>query len=300
MANFFEALFKFLSEFTWPKLRAVFIVIMLLLGLFSLYEWYTASFRFSRLQKAADLLMRLEELHQKSTNGSPELDRARTILTAQSLKAIEEKPLSLQFVPSNLRVSTKVLWRFLAGAAVWLALGLVQLARREPIKERLSMLFGLTIIGGGSGLVGLIVPPIWWPWFHLFLFPLVLLILIGSLTAIVTAFRTAKKKAIAVNCSNNLTQVALAAQTWALDHNGLLPASISLAQTELANENLTRCPADKTRKYQLLAANSAVTGPDLLYASCPIHKHTVRLDGTVEPDIRDAGPKKDRHNDSAA
>ena len=78
----------------------------------SIYEIYTSAFRFSRLQKAADLLSKIEELDSRGTNASPELLRARKALVAQSVEAIDSKPITLQFVPSTLKFSMDGVWKF--------------------------------------------------------------------------------------------------------------------------------------------------------------------------------------------
>src|SRR5689334_20686099 len=116
MSDFFEALFKFFSEFTWRKLAGVFLVLIVCFGGFSLYERYTSSFKLSRLQKATELLLRIQEAQANApTNAPPELDRARNALLAQALKAIEETPMTFEVLPSKLSFSVDTPLKFFAG-----------------------------------------------------------------------------------------------------------------------------------------------------------------------------------------
>jgi hypothetical protein len=129
MADFLKELLKFLSEFTWRKLLLLVCIAAVGLGGFSLWERYTSSFRLGRLQKAADLMVRLQELQAHGTNSTPELERAKATLVTQAVQAIEEKPLTLDILPSTLKLSVDSLWRFLAGSALWFLTSLVFIPR---------------------------------------------------------------------------------------------------------------------------------------------------------------------------
>ena len=160
----------------------------------SIYEIYTSAFRFSRLQKAADLLSKIEELDSHGTNASPELLRARKALVAQAVEAIDTKPITLQFVPSTLKFSMDGAWKFCAGAAFWGALALFQIGGITDPKKR-QALIGTLMVSGITGLVGMFVPSVWWPWFHIFVFPWIfLLCLVVVLLPIGYFFRSARPK----------------------------------------------------------------------------------------------------------
>jgi len=131
MAGFFEALFKFFTEFTWRK-----VLVVAVFGVAVL----------SRLQRAADLLARVQEIEQRATNSSPELDRARSALLLQMAQAVEQQPMSLEFVPSKLTFSIDSLWKFCAGGALWWAFALFQLKKRKTQEEK-NLPLGLLVIG---------------------------------------------------------------------------------------------------------------------------------------------------------
>ena len=76
MTNLFTELLKFFSEFTWKKLFSILVMLLIAFAIVSVYEIYTSAFRFSRLQKAAELLAKIEELDSHGTNASPDLLRA--------------------------------------------------------------------------------------------------------------------------------------------------------------------------------------------------------------------------------
>jgi hypothetical protein len=156
MTNLFTELLKFFSEFTWKKLFSIFVVLIIAFMIVSIYEIYTSAFRFSRLQKAADLLSKIEELDSRGTNASPELLRARKALVAQSVEAIDSKPITLQFVPSTLKFSMDGVWKFLAGAAFWCGIALTQIGGIRDEKKRSTML-GMILVGVITGFIGMFV-----------------------------------------------------------------------------------------------------------------------------------------------
>jgi len=176
MDKIIEAFFSAFSEFTWRRFLALVIVVALLFLGFSFYERYTSSFRLSRLQKSAELLIKVHEMEQAMTNGSPELQRASRALVEQSIHAVEIAPISLDVLPTTLRFSTDYLWKFLAGCAAWIAFAASRVPRilRGDKVSRTSAL-GLLFFAVLVGLAGLAIPAIWWPWFHLVIYPLSIL-----------------------------------------------------------------------------------------------------------------------------
>src|SRR6516162_6374800 len=99
MKDLYDILIKNLfAEFTWQKLRILLAVGMVGIVGFFVYERYTSSFQFSRLQKATELLVKLQEIQIRSTNSAPEIEAARKELVAQVAQAINQKPISLDFI----------------------------------------------------------------------------------------------------------------------------------------------------------------------------------------------------------
>lgn len=197
MTNLFTELLKFFSEFTWKKLMSIVVMLAIAFCIVSIYETYTSTFRFNRLQKAADLLSKIEEIDSHGTNTSPELLRARKALVAQAVEAIDTKPITWQFIPSTLKFSMNVVWKFLAGAAFWCSLALTQIGGIGDAKKRSPML-GMILVGIITGFIGIFVPSVWWPWFHIFVLPWVFLIFILILAlpfGYLARKRSANKKA---------------------------------------------------------------------------------------------------------
>jgi|ERR1051325_5506835 hypothetical protein len=197
MTNLFTELLKFFSEFTWKKCFSILVMLLIGFALVSIYELYTSTFRFSRLQKAADLLSKIEEIDSRGTNASQELLRARNALVTQAVEAIDTKPITLKFIPSTLQFSMDSGWKFLAGASFWWAIALTQIRGITDAKKR-SGIFGMTFVGFITGFAGIFIPSVWWPWFHIFILPWVFLICLVVLVLPIGYFaskRAANKKA---------------------------------------------------------------------------------------------------------
>lgn len=282
MKDIIEVFLKFFfAELTWRKLLAAFI--LLALG-FGCYERYTASFRLGRLQQATELLARLQEVQARSTNSTPDLERARTALMVQAVQAIEEKPVSLDFIPSTLTFSIDGMWKFIAGGVLWFAVGLFQLSKIKT-KQGRNTLLSLLIVAAASGFVAIQVPAIWWPWFHILIYPWLFIAAVASafvpIAIIAPALGAAQRRAQAINCTNNLKQVGLGARLWAMEHGDVLPPDLASMKSELGNDKITCCPADTTATYKILSPGASLTDPAVVYARCTIHNHVVLADGSA-------------------
>jgi len=84
MNNLLAELIKFFSEFTWRKFIGVAFMTMVIVILFSVYEFYTSSFRFSRLQNSAELITKLEEMESKALSQNEDLKQARRTVITQA------------------------------------------------------------------------------------------------------------------------------------------------------------------------------------------------------------------------
>jgi competence protein ComGC len=283
MADFFAELLKIFSEPTWRKIAMVLSLVLASLVALLVYERYTASFRLSRLQKETELLTRLQEIQNRGTNRSPDLDRAQMALVVQTVQAIEEKPFALEFVPTRLTFSMDSLWKFFAGGTIWWVYGLFQLSKIKT-KEGKKEFYGTLSIALIMGFFAMFVPPIWWPWFHIFIYPWLLMVavIVVLLPLAIPAFGRAKKKAQSINCSNNLKQVGLAALQWSLDHEDVFPSDLSSMKKELGTDKITCCPADNAVPYQILSPGVAGNDSSVVYARCPIHGLVILVNGSVQ------------------
>lgn len=297
MTDIFALLLKYFTNPSWRKLFTVFSVLVILLIAMLLYERYTSSVRLNRLQKAADLLVRLEEIKLHGTNNPPELQRAYGTLMAQTIETIEEKPLSLSYLLSKFTWSVDGLWKFAAGATLWVVLALFQLpkAATKPGKDRF---LGLILLGVASGFVGMFVPQIGWPWFHLLLYPW-LFLLAMIVAALPVAFfyvlnsglKAASWKAKQITCISNLKQIGLNARMWADANGDVLPSKLASIMNDLPDRRVTRCPADDSSPYEIVSPGCSEKDPFVVYARCPIHGSELLVDGSVRlPDRNRSRP----------
>lgn len=276
-----EAL-KILNAPTWRHWFALMVLLLFTaIGLIA-FEVYTGTWRLNRLKKETELLAQLREIQNTDTNASPELNQALSILKTHTAQALEDR-ISLRFIPSKLTLSLDSLLKFLAGGAIWWLAAIYQL-RNIQKKEGFQNFIGILAFAGVAGFVAIYVPPIGWPWFHLFIYPWVFLIIfvVAALPLIVPAFARAYKKAQEINCRNNLKQVGLAARMWAADNKSAFPSSFEQMKQELVNMKITCCPSDATTQYEILSRNVQESDSSAVYARCPIHNTVLFVDGSVQ------------------
>ena len=191
--------------------------------------------------------------------------------------------MSLELVPSTLTFSMNSLWKFLAGGAVWSITAVFQIRKWKNPAGRKDILgaFGVAII---AGFFATFVPAIWWPWFHLLVYPLLFMsgfVIVIIPIALALALKNARSKAQMVVCSNNLKQVGIGARIWSQDHGDILPKNFEEMKATLASKDLTHCPADKNREYEILSPGAPLADPSVVYVRCPIHNLVIFADGSV-------------------
>jgi len=157
----FDAL---LSDFSWRRVTALLVFTLYIAMFFAVSELFTGHFRLARVEHAAKILSRLQEIEAKSLPSDSPLARVHRNLTVtlEQLTAASPGP-PATLVP---------LWKFLAAVAPWLAMGLFflrDLSRGKPGA-------GLTIIGVVSlgllaALFAMVVPTFLWPWGNLVIYP---------------------------------------------------------------------------------------------------------------------------------
>ena len=161
---------EFVCEFTWRKFFASLVVLAVMVAILSGYERYTSSFTLSRLQKSAELIAKLQEMELTIKNNSPELQSDYRALVTQASEAIKTKPLSLDILPTTLRFSMDIVWKFFAGGALFFFLGTFLLIITKD-KSRWMLLSGTFQVGVLTGFFAMWIPAVDWPWFHIFIFP---------------------------------------------------------------------------------------------------------------------------------
>jgi hypothetical protein len=162
------------------------------------YDRYTSSFTFGRLNQAAELLEKLQNIESKQPM-SPKIEILYSKLYKQSDEAISEHPWSLtvKSTAPKLYFSTEDLYKFIAGGAPWFLLSLVAIPgifRRE--KDQLSGFLGVQVFGIFFGAIGVLIPTIFWPWVNLIIYPLFHPLLLTLVLVILTMLiqKRAEKK----------------------------------------------------------------------------------------------------------
>jgi hypothetical protein len=237
------------------------IIIIFGLGLLVMYERYTATMGLGRLQREADLIVRLEEIQSRVTNAmTPDIIHLNAVLLTNATRTIQEKPISLEFVPSKLTFSFDSLWKCLWGGSLWLVFAIIYLPKSKT-KEGRNTIKSFLVLAAISGIVGLFVPPIWWPWFHIFIFPWLLIICvlfaIAPFAIVMANFQKARKAALTNTCINNLRQIDAATNQWALEHSksvGATPTQVDLLPY-LAGSVFPKCPSGGVYKLNSVGLN---------------------------------------------
>lgn len=102
-------------------------------------------------------------------------------------------------------------------------------------------------------------------------------ILVGALQS---GLKSAKAKAIAINCISNLKQIGTGARIWANDNGCVVPPNFS-SMEKLLRPGITCCPSDAQVRYNLLSPGAPVSDPSIIYAHCPVHNNIVLVDGSA-------------------
>ena len=150
-------------------------------------------------------------------------------------------------------------------------------------KREIKWNFALAVF---CGLCATSIPEVWWPWFHLFIYPFILVILVAVPTMLLyplwMGLKRAKQRALEISCSSNLKQVGLAARLYANDHGDLLPKDFESIPKELLDRRVICCSKDGATLYQIISPGVSEIDPSVIYAQCPIHKNMLLADGTVQ------------------
>jgi hypothetical protein len=185
-------------------------------------------------------------------------------------QVIKEQRLTPKSVLSRV-YSIESLWKFFAGGTIWWVYGLLRFRKVRKKEGRDELYFTLSM-AGIFGIAAVFVPPIWWPWFHILIYPSLLFaaVLMPAVVSfvIITNWRLAKSKAQTNSCVKNLRQIDGAIQQWALE-NSQAPESVP-TEGELAvyltDGVYPKCPGGGI--YRLAPVNASPT--------CTIPGHTLK------------------------
>lgn len=106
----------------------------------------------------------------------------------------------------------------------------------------------------------------------------------------------AREKAHAIKCVNHLKNLGLALRIWATDHHDLFPTDLLVITNELGSPKILVCPSDSGRlasadwtsfspgqiSYEFLAPGGTDADPQRVASRCPIHRHVLLSDGSVQ------------------
>lgn len=214
---------------SWKKAVFFIVFIAMVISGVAFYEYYTASFRLARIQKEAELLTHLRQIPIQDTNIVISLAEAQNLLITRTEDIIKERPLSSVLVIPEFEFSKQNLWNFLAGAIFFWVSGFILSMKGvfsnkegDSKKQRRDIFLINLLLGVFTGFLGMYIPHIWWPWFHIFIYPFLfsfgLVLILIPIIVITAAVLAAREKAQSFNCINNLRQINAAKHQWALEN----------------------------------------------------------------------------------
>lgn len=111
-----------------------------------------------------------------------------------------------------------------------------------------------------------------------------------------TSLDQAREKARSIRCVNHMKNLGLALRIWATDHHDLFPTDLLVITNELGSTKMLVCPSDSARlatadwtsfspgqiSYEFLAPGGTDADPQRVASRCPIHRHVLLSDGSVQ------------------
>lgn len=192
MFQLLETILKVISELTFRRFISLILFLVVFMFGFVVYERVTSSFSLNRIQKSTELLSKLTDL--RSHKLDPESKTICDKLVLQLQKSVDSDPLSLSIVSTPFVLKTELLWKFLFGGAAWFIMALFNMPkalRRDKVSvNNFFVLFG---VGCLFGAIGLFIPSFLWPYFHLLVYPF-LIIMIFLVIGLIAALKTGKPK----------------------------------------------------------------------------------------------------------
>ena len=161
MKNIIELILKSLKDL--PTTR-IFLFLAIILVLVILYESYTGTFEYIRINKSIQLMKELQELEQSGILNNEHLKETYLEAVKRTSELLKEQSIIL---PDKVD-KEKVSWwkKGLASSWIWLLCAICFLPGVLKGKTEKSFILGILIPAGAAWLIGMIIPPFWWPWFH--------------------------------------------------------------------------------------------------------------------------------------
>jgi hypothetical protein len=181
------------------KVISALVLLILIAAGFLAYERITLSFTLDRLQKSADLVLKLQEIsNELRTNPNQELEADYQAIKAQSEKAIRLVPAPYQIatLPTQARLMD-IFTRFLCGSGFlwvfWFAALSFHFKKPQPEPSAKIGFWNITKtfaqVGFVYGFWGVLMPKVywpfdWWPLVHILVWPALLTIILSSIAAL--------------------------------------------------------------------------------------------------------------------
>jgi hypothetical protein len=188
------AILDHFTEFSWKRFRSFVIVILVIVGAFMLFDGYTSFFTMNRLNRAAEVISKLQSIEQGGKM-SPELESSYTTLRHQLAMAAASKPWTVRLSVPRFDIPQSSLLKFTAGMVPFGLFSFVfigDIFRRE--QGAAAGFLGVWIIASIFGLITFLIPIVWWPWFNLAAVPVGLFVGFIGFVVVIGIQQTKKQK----------------------------------------------------------------------------------------------------------
>jgi len=164
MIDFLTQIIRTLQNASKKQIGELLLILTLIAIGVALYERWTASFRLSKLQRAASVVESLAKAHNISTD---RLNIVSTAIIAQLQEVICPDHIAGKRQAKGLR--------FLVGLTPWIALSLFFLPGIIRKGDEMHAIWGAWAFGVITSFCTMFFPEVYWPWFHLLVYPFVVL-----------------------------------------------------------------------------------------------------------------------------
>jgi len=160
------------------------IFLCVVIGMF-VVEYYTSYFRFSRLVKATQLLKDLSDIKDKIQDD----EKLRNV--HEAILANLEDILGIE--AAQLKEHSRF-WKFVLGFIPWFLLSTLFIPSIKKGRRDLNVLYGVWIIGCFFAFISMFLPELFWPWLHLIVYPILLIVLFAILSIVFTMRASSEEK----------------------------------------------------------------------------------------------------------
>lgn len=169
-------------------------VILLVVSALLIFDGFTSFFTMNRLDRGAEIISKLQTIEQKGEM-SDDLEEAYSNLRNQLNAALSSKPWTVRLSLPRFDVPHSRLLKFFAGIVPFGLLSLIAIGDIFRRKQGAASAFlGIWIIAFIFGIINLLMPVFWWPWFNLAIVPIMTSLFVLTIIAIIAVNQTKKEK----------------------------------------------------------------------------------------------------------